>query len=833
MTLTTKALFITVVLPILFNACISGSKEADKEILNSIPFHKVVVNDDFWYPRMVIQKDTLLPFSLDKTIPAVENLKKTAAFLQGNKDDLPFVHRYIASDLYKVMEGAAYLLRIERNPEMEARMDSIIDIIAAAQAPDGYHYESHITGVAKYDKGGMGDSPYSYVVHSHELYNMGHMYEGAIAYYQATGKDKWLKVAEKNARHINKVFFEGDPAYNNGKPVNQAPGHQEIELALVKMYSVTGDTLYLNMAKKFLDIRGVTYQPKGSGVLTLEYAQQHLPVREQTKAVGHAVRATYLYCAMADVSRATGDASLRPALDSIWHDIVDTKMHITGGLGAVHGIEGFGPEYVLPNKDTYNETCAGVGNVLFNHRMFLLEADGKYMDVAEVALFNSVLVGVNLNGNRFFYVNPLEADGITPFNHGNSGRSPWFGTACCPSNLARLIPQVSGMMYAVAGNTLYCSLYAGNNTTVDIKGNAVQIDQQTNYPFDENILLKINPEMEGTDMTLKLRIPTWTGSQFVPGKLYSYMDKDNTKQWSVSVNGKILHPKVEKGFISISREWNKGDVVELILPQPLRYSQAIELVENDLDRTCITKGPLVYCAEGIDNKDIIPNIILSNIGVQSSEERTDYSELRGIKQLIIPVHEKTEDNTSSEFSMSVIPYYAWNNRGNGSMMVWFPVNENVQPYIDHGFISHGKFKSLKASHTWSGDILQAVADNILPEHSFDNNIHRWTSWPEKGKKQWIEFELEEPTDIQSISVYWYDDGDRGGVHIPASWNLEYRSENTWKPFPLYITDNYNTFKDQFNMVHPARKITTDAFRLNMQPRQDSCVGVLEILVAEE
>lgn len=261
---------------------------------------------------------------------------------------MPFPHRFLSSDLYKVMEGAAYLLMIKPDPALEKRLDAMIDVIADAQQDDGYLYVAHICKIAH--SGEMGERPYSYVVHSHELYNMGHMYEGAIAYYRATGKDKWLKVAEKSARHINKVFFQGDPNYNGGRPVTQAPGHQELELALCKLYRVTGNRLYLDMAKRFLDIRGMTYRPEGEGVMAPSYAQQHAPVTEQDRAVGHAVRAAYMYAGMADVSALTGDMSYAYALDKIWHNIVDTKMHLTGGLGAVHGIEGFGPEYVLPKK---------------------------------------------------------------------------------------------------------------------------------------------------------------------------------------------------------------------------------------------------------------------------------------------------------------------------------------------------------------------------------------------------------------------------------------------------------------------------------------------------
>jgi len=663
-------------------SCINVSPVISSEPLEPIPFQEVTLTDSFWLPRLKTQKQTLVPFAFTKTQPAVDNLRKTANFLKGIPDELPFPHRYIASDLYKVMEGAAYLLAIERDSVLERKMDQIIDIIADAQQKDGYLYEAHITGVSKnapsWGGAGMGDKPYSWVVHSHELYDMGHMYEGAVAYYQATGKDKWLKIAEKSARHINHVFFEGDANYNGGKPVNQAPGHEEIELALVKLYRITGDTLYLGMAKRFIDIRGVTYRPEGEGVMAPEYAQQHLPVRQQTKAVGHAVRATYLYSGMADVSALTGDQTLRPALDSIWHNIVDTRMHITGGLGAVRGIEGFGPEYLLPNKDAYNETCAAVGNVLFNYRMYLMEKNGKYVDVAEVALLNNVLAGVNLDGNKFFYVNPLEADGQTPFNQGQRGRSPWFETACCPSNLARLIPQVSGMMYAYSNDEIYCSFYAGSKVCIPLKNGKVKIMQKTGYPFGENINIIIDSLTENQIFTLRLRIPEWANSQFVPGKLYQYIDKAH-KEWEVSLNGKKLHPQVEDGFISIRKKWKNGDRVMLHLPMPLHYTHAIDKVEADHGRVCLTRGPLVYCAEAADNNFPVLQTYIDTISENYKIKTIKSGMMKGIDFVSIPAKTVEKGYGSKNVEMTLLPYYAWDNRSDSTMIVWIPQTETMIP----------------------------------------------------------------------------------------------------------------------------------------------------------
>lgn len=638
------------------------------------PFNQVQLDDKFWQPRLETQLETLVPFALDKTRGAVRSLEMAANFTNGISDSLPKPHRYETSDLYKVMEGAAYLLMDNRNSELEARMDSIINIIADAQQEDGYLYVAHITWVSKdhdhWGRGGMGDKPYSFVLHSHELYNMGHMYEGAIAYYQATGKDKWLKVAEKNAQHVNKVFFEGDPNYNDGQPVNTPPGHQEMELALTKLYRLTNKELYLDMAKKFLDIRGRENVPDGEGLLGGKYSQQHLPVSEQTEAVGHAVRATYLYSGMADVSALAATDEYKDALDHIWHDIVDTKMPITGGLGAIHSHEGFGPSYELPNKEAYNETCAAVGNVFFNFRMFLLNQDARYMDVAEVALFNNALAGVNIEGNKFFYVNPMEADGETPFNHGKTGRSPWFGTACCPSNIARLMPQVSGMMYAYTADEIYATLYGSNSTSIPLAEGAVQIVQESGYPFDGKVVLKLTP-LKAQSFALKLRIPTWAHrDRFVPGELYHYADGKSEVQWSVKVNGEAQAATLDRGFVVLDRTWETGDEVVLQLPLETRFNLAHENVKADSGKMAITRGPLVYCAEGVDNGGSVDHFSLSKL--PEADKINSFPIEEGLLKNVTALEVPFESEKAIE-QVRMIPYYAWNNRDEGAMMVWFPL----------------------------------------------------------------------------------------------------------------------------------------------------------------
>ena len=801
--------------------------------LNQVSFEKVEFTDQFWNKRMQIQKDRLVPIAFERTESAVEDLRRTANHLKGIPGPLPSDSRFVISDLFKVIEGAAYLLKKERDAALEKQIDDIAVIISEAQEEDGYLYPAHTTGSSKnaehWGGTGMGDKPYTWVVHSHELYDVGHLYEAAIAYYQATGKTNLLSIAEKNAKHLNKVFFLGDPNYNNGQPVNQAPGHQELELALVKLYRVTNNSLYLEMAKKFIDIRGVTYQPEGTGVMSPEYAQQHAPVREQTEAVGHSVRAAYLYSAMADISALTNDESLHPALESIWNDIVNTRMHVTGGLGAIHGIEGFGPQYVLPNADAYNETCAAVGNVMINHRLFLMNKDGKYMDVAEVALLNNALAGVNMEGDKFFYVNPLEYDGVRPINQGVNGRASWFGTACCPTNIARLVPQVAGMMYAHTEDEIYCSFYAGSKVTIPLRSGNVVLEQSADYPFDENISVTIRPVKKGQKFSLKMRIPTWAQSQFVPGELYSYVD-GKTPRWEVKVNGKRVTPELSKGFATISRKWNAGDVVSLTLPMPIRFVHTSDKVEANRGRVAVTRGPLVYCAEGVDNTADIFSYFIDNATSEGSITTINSGILKGIKQLSIPANTLTQSGFESA-NVALIPYYAWNNRGASKMMVWFPETEDLAKQNYH--IAPDFIADLKASHTYGGDSgygpenVNSIVDAIYPSHSGDSGIPRWTSWPETNPQQ-IEFTLNKEIDIQSFSVYWYDDN--GGVRVPQSWNLEYKKGDAWTVFPLYATDSYATDKDKFNMVHPGEQILTKNIRLNMTPVPGSAVGILEVII---
>ena len=628
-----------------------------KEEIIPIPFNEVSLTEGFWKNRMKTELEVTVPFSVAQSEPAVERFRKAAAYMAGDTTQVPVPHRFISSDMYKVMEGVAYSLMRQPNPELEKFMDETAELIEAAQEEDGYLYLSHSCHNIR--QGEMGDKPYSYILHSHELYNVGHLYEAAVAYYQATGKDKLLNIAIKSAKHVNKVIFEGgDPKYNEGKPIMQAPGHEEIELALCKLYRVTNDKLYLDMAKKFLEIRGVTYRPDGEAHNSPTYAQQHAPVKEQTEAVGHAVRAAYLYTAMAQVDALTGLNDYDYALGSIWNNLVTTRMHITGGLGALAGLEGFGKPYELPNLTAYNETCAAVANVFFNQSLFLNNGDAKYLDIAEISLFNNALAGISLSGDRFFYVNPLEADGERRFNHGNGGRAEWFYCACCPPNISRLILQMPGYMYAYSNDKIYVSHYGGSKTTIPLENGKVMLEQTSEYPYESDIKIVLQPEKENK-FKLAMRIPTWASSnEFAPGGLYPYK-KETTEKAIIKVNNEEVAYTMDKGFAVIERKWKKNDLVELHLPMQARLVKSIPEVTENEGKSAFTRGPLVYCAEEIDNKVSIKDLTLGNID-ESQAQITSIEEgiLKGIQRIDLP-------------NIKLVPYYTWCNRGdNRSMAVW-------------------------------------------------------------------------------------------------------------------------------------------------------------------
>ena len=633
-----------------------------------VSFTDVKVVDVFWLPRIETNRKVSIPYAFGKCAETgrIDNFAIAGGLMKGeHRANYPFDD----TDPYKILEGAAYSLSVHPDPKLEKYLDELIVKIAAAQEDDGYLFTCR-TNDAKKLINWFGKERWSKLGGSHELYNMGHLYEAAVAHYQATGKRTLLNVAIKNADFLDKVFGPGKN--------ETAPGHQIIEMGLVRLYLATGNEKYLKLAKFFLDTRG----PGGS-----EYNQSHQKVLEQSEAVGHAVRASYMYCGMADVAALTGDHSYVNAIDRIWNNVVAKKLYLTGGIGARGSGEAFGNNYELPNASAYCETCAAIGNVMWNHRMFLFGGDAKYIDVLERTLYNGLISGVSLSGESFFYPNPLES-------RGQHKRSPWFPCACCPGNITRFMASVPRYAYAHTGDTLYVNLFVGGSATVRMKNNTVRIKQQTRYPWDGAVKMTVEPE-RSAKFTIWIRIPGWARNQPVPSGLYRYMSSSNEKV-RLKVNGRVFALKLEKGFARIRRRWMKGDVIELNLPMPVRRVLSHEKVTENAGKVALERGPIVYCAEWPDNNGHVLNVVVAdNVGLKT-EHRKDM--LGGVtviraKSVALSYGKDEKSVLKKQQDFVAIPYYAWAHRGTGEMAVWLARDESAaQPVTPPGAIRNASFE---------------------------------------------------------------------------------------------------------------------------------------------
>ena len=543
--------------------------------------------------------------------------------------------------------------------KLEKYIDSVLVIVAAAQEPDGYLYTSR-TMNPKHPHEWAGSKRWEKVEDlSHEFYNLGHMIEGAIAHYQATGKRNFLNIAIKYADCVEREI--GDAP---GKQV-YVPGHQIAEMALAKLYLVTGQRKYLDLAKFFLDKRGYTSRKD-------EYSQAHKPVVEQDEAVGHAVRAAYMYSGMADVAALTGDSNYVHAIDNIWENVVSKKLYITGGIGAKHHGEAFGANYELPNLTAYNETCAAIANVYWNYRLFLMHGDAKYYDVLERSLYNGLISGVSMEGGTFFYPNPLESDGEYKFSQGACHRQPWFGCACCPSNISRFIPSLPGYIYAIKDNKVYVNLFMSNTTNLKVEGKTISLKQTTNYPWDGEVQVEV-AKTSGKPFNIMIRIPGWAKNEVLPSDLYAYAD-NKQQEYSVKVNGQSVKSQLTNGYFSIERNWKKGDKIDIHFGMQPRVVKANPRIEDDKGRVSFERGPIVYCAEWPDNNFDISSVLLPAKPEIEVTDKTDI--LSGIKELkmqaqSLVINEKGLLETPN-VTLTLIPYYAWSHRGDGKMAVWLP-----------------------------------------------------------------------------------------------------------------------------------------------------------------
>jgi hypothetical protein len=646
---------------IVLGLCLISAKENKPSYpISNVPFTQVkVAPETFWGDRIRQSREVTIPLAFSKCeeTDRYTNFEHAAAKMaetargDNSSNYRPTQFPFDDTDVYKTIEGASYLLQTYPDKKLEAYIDSVLDIVAAAQEPDGYLYTARTMNPA-HPHDWSGPTRWSAEESgSHELYNLGHMVEGAIAHYQATGSRKFLDIAIRYADCVCREI-----GYGEGQKVI-VPGHQIAEMALAKLYLVTGNKKYLDEAKLFLDNKGKTARKD-------TYDQSHKPVIEQDEAVGHAVRAGYMYSGMADVAALTGDKSYIDAIDRIWDNMVGKKMYLTGGIGSTGGIEGFTQNYDLPNMNGYCETCAAIANVYTNYRLFLLHGDAKYMDVLERALYNGVISGVSLDGGGFFYPNPLES-------HGQHQRQAWFGCACCPSNICRFIPSVPGYVYAVKDNKLFVNLFMSNTLATKVGGKNVQITQSTEYPWNGDI--KITVDKTPGQFSLNIRIPGWVRNQVVPTDLYRYSD-GKTPGYTVQVNGEAVEATLQDGYFGINRKWKKGDVVSIHFDMEPRIVTAHRQVTEDRGKIAVERGPLVYCAEWADNdfnvlSTALPvNSTFQVVPTKLTVDGRDY-DMNALETTAFDNYTGNADR-AREVKLRLIPYYAWAHRGNGNMEVW-------------------------------------------------------------------------------------------------------------------------------------------------------------------
>lgn len=632
-------------------SCHKQKQEKDYPI-QPVPFTSVKVTGDFWAPRIERNHEVTIPLAFRKS----EETHRIANFaVAGGLKEGKFIGMgYNDSDVFKIIEGASYSLHNHPDPGLESYLDTLIHKIATAQEEDGYLFTCRTIDPDSLPPH-AGKERWSNLKHSHELYNVGHMYEAAAAHYRATGKRSFLGVAVKSANLIDSLF-----GWNK---IEEYPGHQEIEVGLVKLYRVTGKRKYLDLAKFFLDVRG----PDGP-----IYCQAHERVIDQTEAVGHSVRAAYMYTGMADVAALTSDTGYVQAINKIWKDIVHRKLYVTGGIGARGGNEGFVNPYVLPNMSAYCETCASIANVFWNHRMFLHEGKSKYYDVLERTLYNALLSGVSLKGDRFFYPNPL-------VSNGDHQRQEWFGCACCPSNITRFMPSIPGYIYSKSGDNLMVNLYADNTAQIDLDGQQVGVEQVTDYPWKGQVDLTIELKKK-QDFTLMLRIPGWARGDAVPGDLYHFR-KSNKLPIEVTVNGKKVDIQPSDGYIALDRKWASGDQVRLNLPMEIRLIEANKKVKADRGKLAVQRGPVVYAAEWPDNPDgKVLNLVFDDKSKLTATFKPDM--LRGVTLIKGKASQARRTMEGSIVltdpgELTLIPYHVWANRGPGEMRVWLPVEKRA------------------------------------------------------------------------------------------------------------------------------------------------------------
>ena len=779
-----------------------GCQHPDKKPapVQPVPFTQVEINDKFWAPKIETNRKVSIPtaFQQCEITGRIDNFAIAGKVKTGeHKGDFPFDD----TDVYKVIEGSSYSLASGYDAKLDHYLDSIIAYIAVAQEPDGYIYTCRTNNCTRLERW-MGKSRWE-KLNSHELYNLGHLYEAAVAHFQATGKRTLLDVAIKSANLVAKDFGPGP------EQKKVPSGHPIIEMALVKLYRVTNDTTYLNLASFFIEETG-----RGTDGHPLSpYSQDHKPVVDQDEIVGHAVRAGYLYSGVTDVAMMLNDEPLKNALFSIWDNLTSKKLYITGGMGSRAQGEGFGENYELPNMTGYCETCAAISNVYWNYRMFLLTGDSKYIDILEKALYNGVISGVSLSGDHYFYDNPLTSDGT-------HCRQEWFGCACCPSNITRFLPSVPGYIYGVRDDEIFVNLFVAGKANIKTGNTEVMITQTTDYPWDGSIKLEINPD-QASFFKLRIRMPSWLDSLPQPGGLYFFTDR-SSQQAEIKLNGEKVRFTKNDGFATISRKWKKEDVVEVTFPMEARKMKTIDTVEANRGLLAIQRGPIVYCTEGADYPDSLAlDVYLNEKTVLTPVFDTNL--LNGVVKLTGQGHALKRNDKNEVIDSTVdflaIPYYAWQNRGMNEMTVWIP--ESVDFARCKPLPTLASQSIARSSTDWT----PGLNDQFEPSRSSDIYKPYFYWWLRKGTDEWVEYEFPEETTISSSGVYWlvFDHYD-GNYRPPVWWNLEYKSGNGWKK--VENLNNYEVLTDQYNTVN-FKPVKTKFIRLNAKLHENTSGGIVE------
>jgi uncharacterized protein len=709
----------------------------------AVPLTQVEIRDEFWAPRIEANRTVSIWHCFEHL-----------------HDDGDF-------NLSKLIEGAAYILAKQPDPRLQSYTEERIAKLLAAM-------EARIADPTR------------------AVHVSGHFLEAAAAWQRVTGQRKMLDAALRDFDSIATVYGPGKQVYISG--------HEGQKIGLVALYRATGDPKYWQLAKFFLDQRGRDDYPRsGEYALDRTYAQDHEPVVRQAEAVGHCVRATFLYIALADIAALTGAPEYARALRSIWEDAAYRKMYVTGGIGSIRFHEQFGAPYELPNLSGWNETCAAYGNVAWNHRMFLLHEDAEYIDVMERVLYNTFAAGVSLKGDRFFYQNPLKS-------FGNYERFEWIDTPCCPPNVVRLMASLGSYIYAVSPRAIYVNLFVAGSAMVD----GVKLTQETRYPRDGDVTIQVDPG-QTRSFTVAVRIPGWAQNQVVRG-LDEFID-DPSPRPTISVNDRAVRMEPQRGYILVDREWRNGDRIELHLPMPIRQVRANSFSKEDRDRVALQRGPLVYCVEWVDNEGHALNIMLPpGTALKTESEPELFGGVETITGRGVILGQGVRQFTA-------VPYHAWNNRGMGEMQVWIgrgTLQAWVAPAppspIVHATAS-GELKKIVTGYNDQNDDLSAVYDGAEPISSADESSLYFRMRPAAGEPAWIEYELRRPTGISTAQVYFFDD--RRFCRLPAAWRILYKEGEQWKPVANRAA--YTVQKDQFNITH-FDPVLTAAIRLEIEPR---------------